>query len=277
MINKSNIKLIVSDLDGTLLNSSSIISHKTSVVLKAAIDKGIKLVLCSGRQAADIEYLAKNAGLKDVMVLSLNGSYSKDQFGNIFIDERISHRATEECLKIFYKYDVAFNSYSADVLINNKIPDYEKDENFWNPERQARRKIITHLYGQDTLNDYINMGFNKLVYVNLSNSELLQKIKNEMYKIDDIEVTSSWITNFEIMPKGINKGYALNKLIEKLNISKENVISFGDNDNDKALLSNSGYGVAVANALNGLKETADYVTLSNEKDGVAYFIENFIL
>lgn len=272
-----NIELVVCDLDGTLLNSKASVSNNNSLALHKLNDLGIKIAFCSGRQAADIEYIASSIGLNDAIIISLNGSFVMQKSGEIAINEKIPNGSTKECLNIFNKYDVAFSCFCGNVLINNKVPEYEKDLSFWNKERQERRKLVTHLYGYNYINKYMQEGFNKFVYVDLENQELLQKIKNEMTYIQGIEITSSWQSNFEIMPKGINKGFALKKLINKLNIEKSNVLAFGDNDNDIELLKSAGYGVAMGNANDNLKDIADFTTLSNSNDGVSYFINKFVL
>lgn len=272
-----NIELVVCDLDGTLLNSKASVSYNNSLALHKLNDLGIKIAFCSGRQAADIEYIASSVGLNDAIIISLNGSFIIQKSGEISINEKIPKDSANECLNIFNKYDVAFSCFCGNVLINNKVPEYEKDLSFWNKERQERRKLVTHLYGYNYINKYMQEGFNKFVYVDLENQELLQKIKNEMTYIQGIEITSSWKSNFEIMPKGINKGFALKKLINKLNIEKSNVLAFGDNDNDIELLKSAGYGVAMGNANDKLKDIADFTTLSNSNDGVAYFINKFVL
>ena len=272
-----NIELVVCDLDGTLLNSKASVSYNNSLALHKLNDLGIKIAFCSGRQAADIEYIASSVGLNDAIIISLNGSFIIQKSGEISINEKIPKDSANECLNIFNKYDVAFSCFCGNALINNKVPEYEKDLSFWNKERQERRKLVTHLYGYNYINKYMQEGFNKFVYVDLENQELLQKIKNEMTYIQGIEITSSWKSNFEIMPKGINKGFALKKLINKLNIEKSNVLAFGDNDNDIELLKSAGYGVAMGNANDNLKDIADFTTLSNSNDGVAYFINKFVL
>lgn len=272
-----NIELVVCDLDGTLLNSKASVSNNNSLALHKLNDLGIKIAFCSGRQAADIEYIASSIGLNDAIIISLNGSFVMQKSGEIAINEKIPNGSTKECLNIFNRYDVAFSCFCGNVLINNKVPEYEKDLSFWNKERRERRKLVTHLYGYYHINKYMQEGINKFVYVDLENQDLLQKIKNEMSCIQGIDVTSSWQSNFEIMPKGINKGFALKKLINKLNIEKSNVLAFGDNDNDIELLKTAGYGVAMGNANDTLKNIADFITLSNDNDGVAYFLNHYVL
>lgn len=277
MKKNKNIKLIVCDLDGTLLNSKASVSYNNSLALHKLNDLGIKIAFCSGRQAADIEHIACSIGLNDAIIISLNGSFVMQKSGEIAINEKIPKDSAKKCLNIFNKYDVVFSCFCGNVLINNKVPEYEKDVSFWNEDRRKRRKLVTHLYGDNYINKYMQEGFNKFVYVDLENQNLLQKIKNEMSYIQGIEITSSWQSNFEIMPKGINKGFALKKLINKLNIEKSNVLAFGDNDNDIELLKTAGYGVAMDNANDALKNIADFITLSNDNDGVAYFINQFVL
>lgn len=272
------IKLIVCDLDGTLLNKNAELSSQTIDTIHKANTFGINIALCSGRQSADIEYIAKKLNIPKCTIMSLNGSYCKDTIkGEVFIDETLSPDTIDKCIAIFNKYHAVYNCFAGDVLINNRVPNFESNSDFWTEERQQRRKLVNHLYGIENIIKYKNNGFNKITYVNLDDSELLYKIKDDMSKINEIDITSSWACNFEIMPKGINKGFALNNWLNKIGMHSENVISFGDNDNDISLLKTSGIGVAMGNANKSLKECADFITETNEENGVANFINNYIL
>ena len=97
----------------------------------------------------------------------------------------------------------------------------------------------------------------------------LKKVKEDLDQIEDIEITSSWFNNVEIMHKGVNKGEALKALINYLGIDKDDVIAFGDNYNDLPMLELAGIGVVMGNA-------NDYITAKNTEDGVAKAIYKFL-
>ena len=98
-----------------------------------------------------------------------------------------------------------------------------------------------------------------------------------MKKYEDLEVVSSSPNNFEVMNKGTSKGRAVKVLADILNINREEIMCLGDSENDLSMIEFAGLGVAMGNAEEFLKEKADYITDTNENDGVAKAIEKFVL
>lgn len=79
------------------------------------------------------------------------------------------------------------------------------------------------------------------------------------------------------MPKGVSKGKSLYEIADIYSIPYENIIAFGDEMNDKSMIEMAGIGVAMGNAVEGIKEISDFITLTNEEDGIAYYLEKFVL
>ena len=100
--------------------------------------------------------------------------------------------------------------------------------------------------------------------------------ENRYFILRNIEITSSWFNNIEIMHKGVNKGEALKELVKYLGIDRKEVIAFGDNYNDLDMLKFAGVGVVMGNADEAVKEQGDYVTSTNTEDGVAKAIYKFL-
>jgi Cof subfamily protein (haloacid dehalogenase superfamily) len=107
--------------------------------------------------------------------------------------------------------------------------------------------------------------------------EKIKRAKEELLKYDDLEVVSSNYNNFEVMCKGVSKGRAVEILAGYYNIKKEEIICIGDNENDLSMIKYAGLGVAMGNGEKYVKDSADYVTSTNNEDGVAKVIEKFIL
>lgn len=273
-----NIKLIVCDIDGTLTDHESRIPRNNILALRAARNSGIRIALCSGRQAADMELIAEILGMDDIFILSLNGSYCLEApKGKLYYNRTLDTHALWKCISCFEEKDLAFNCFSGNVLINNITPEYEKDPTFWNAERQARRKLITHLYGMEPVRHYAKIGINKLTYVDLYDFDKLRHIKDEMRTIQEVDITSSWRCNFEIMPKGVHKGSAVSALATRLGIEKEQILAFGDNENDIPLFCCVKHSVCMENGTEEAKRNARHLTLSNENAGIAYFLNKNVL
>ena len=118
-------------------------------------------------------------------------------------------------------------------------------------------------------------GTNEILY-EFNDSKSIYDINERLNQIEDIEITSSWFNNVEIMHKGVNKGEALKALINYLGIDKDEVIAFGDNYNDLPMLELAGIGVVMGNANDEVKEKGDYITAKNTEDGVAKAIYKFL-
>jgi Cof subfamily protein (haloacid dehalogenase superfamily) len=104
----------------------------------------------------------------------------------------------------------------------------------------------------------------------------LKKLRNEIINMMDVEVVSSAENNIEIMSKGISKGNAVKILGDIYGISKDEIICIGDSENDISMIEYAGLGIAMANATDDLKAAADYVTDTNDNDGVAKAIEKIV-
>lgn len=272
------IQLIVSDIDGTLSDAKGQIPARNMQALQECQKRGIRIALCSGRQAADMAYISKQLQMENIALLSLNGTYCLEKSGAApFWEAKMNTASARDCVRIFESLDVAFNCFSGNVLINNRIPAYEKDPAFWTEERKSRRKLITHLYGQNYIDEYLQKGIQKFSFVELHDKSKLQAVRSAFQNVPDIELTSSWSCNFEIMPKGAHKGLGLQKLCEHWEISPSDCLAFGDNDNDLPLFKAAGLSVCMSNASAKAKATADFQTLSNEDAGLGVFLEKYIL
>ena len=110
----------------------------------------------------------------------------------------------------------------------------------------------------------------------LERMELMDTTRNELNKIEEIEITSSWGNNLEIMSEGSTKGKAIEFLANLLNINREEIIAFGDNYNDVSMIEFVGTGVAMGNAEEDVKNIANYVTDTNSESGVAKAIDKLV-
>ena len=101
-------------------------------------------------------------------------------------------------------------------------------------------------------------------------------MRSAMEKIDGLEINSSWWDNLEMLEAGVHKGAAVRALAERLNLPMEQVMAIGDNENDLSMFEVAGLSVAMGNGTDRAKESADWVTLTNEEDGVAHAIEKAV-
>lgn len=273
-----DIKLIALDLDGTTLRRGSILSEETKEALEGAIKKGVHVVIATGRTFASLpECIFEIEGLE--YVITSNGAHIKD----LNIDETIysncaSGSAIEKVRDLLYnhrEYPVEVftdgHAYIDEVVyedIKNNGSDY-MDANYI----VRTRKPIPCVY------DFMLEHKNEVENINIHFRSLEDKanFKVVLEELEGITVTSSMPHNIEIGGETTSKATAIFGLCQRLNIEEANVMAVGDSPNDSAMIMAAGLGVAMGNALDEVKEIADYVTLSNAEDGVAHAVRKFVL
>jgi len=265
-------KVLVLDIDGTLTNSQKIITPKTKQTLRKVQEQGVKLVLASGRPTPGITSLAEELELEKFngFVLPFNGAKIIDCQSKKTIFEQV---LPMEMLPLLYQssqeYNVPIVTYDDCSIITEK-----SNDQYVNIEARINKMPVRQV---DSFIDTVNFQVTKCLMVGegnyLSNVEIEMKARFG----DRLNVYRSEPFFLEIMPQNIDKAYSLGKLSEYLGCTKEEMIACGDGFNDLSMIRYAGLGVAMANAQPIVKESADFITLSNDEDGVAYATERFIL
>jgi Cof subfamily protein (haloacid dehalogenase superfamily) len=263
----SRIKLIVSDIDGTLVSNSNEISPQTIQLVKKLREKNVLFSMASQRVHSSIVPLAKELDI-DIPYISLNGTLIQDTEGKIILNKSIiDKKYVERALKLAERHYV-------------KIALCYNDEIVYTEDNSVVRDFMTRLGTTYTLvKSYDNYMDNVLEIIMSGNDRKIMKhiqskmrppfgmfLKVKYYRSQ----TFQGVFNVEVIRKGISKKTGLRMLTKHLNIKKEEVMVFGDWYNDRDLFQFGATNIALENAVDELKEMADYVTnKSNEEDGVA--------
>lgn len=270
-------KLICLDMDGTLLSDDKEVSDKNKEAIKEAHDRGVKIAICTGRVFASAKYYAHLLGIKAPIIAS-NGAYIREKDKDEVIYS--STLNAEECKKILdttkkYDFKVYFNTF--DTIISSKP--YPKGYTYLEMNNDVPEDMKIRLHVNPNLEEeFIKRNNEILKAICISKDfDSLKRAKDDVMKLNDFEVVSSLGDNFEIMKKGISKGNAVKVLADFYGISRDEIICMGDGENDLSMIEYAGLGIAMGNAPDYVKEKADYVTDSNDKDGVAKAIEKFVL
>lgn len=270
-------KLICIDMDGTLLNSSGIISDRNMEAIKSAHEKGVNVTICTGRVFTSAAYYGHLIGVK-VPIIALNGAYIKEKDKDKVVYKSILGK--DNCRKILHvlnKYDIYPHFNAPDIVFTQKIIYSSSGYTKMNESLPDNWKINIQVSEDwDSVFEKYGDEIVKCIAVD-DNLEKIKKAKEELSKYEEVEVVSSWYNNFEVMSKGVSKGRAVEVLAGFYNISKDEVMCIGDNENDISMIKYAGLGVAMGNAEEKVKKYADFVTASNDEDGVAVAIEKFIL
>lgn len=270
-----NYKLIVTDMDGTVLGEDHKITEENRIALKEAEKIGIKVVFATGRfHDSAKEHINF---LDNIMpIISSNGSIIKHPITNEvlysnFIDKDICFKI----MNIVDKYNLKYQIYTDEKILQK----YETEEEMIFMKEFIAKNFsdTTEIVFKKDLKEYIkNSKVLKFNIIGMTNSVMLDKAKCDLQFINNIEITSSWKDNLEIMNEGSHKGNAVEYLSNLLGIDRECIIAFGDNYNDLSMIEFAGTGVAMGNAEEAVKNIANYVTDKNGNSGVAKAINNLV-
>ena len=266
-------KLLVLDVDGTLLNDEREISKRTLAALLKVQQMGVRIVLASGRPTYGLMPLAKTLELGNYggFVLSYNGcQIIKAQNGEILFERRINPEMLPYLEKKARKNGFAIFTYHNDTLITDS-PDneYIKKEALLN-----NLKIIK----EDEFSTAIDFAPCKCMLVSDKEEALIELEQHwEKRLAGTLDAFRSEPYFLEVVPCGVNKANTLGALLEHLGVTREEVIAVGDGVCDVTMLQLAGMGVAMGHSQDSVKVCADYVTASNEEDGVALAVEKLIL
>lgn len=266
-------KLLVLDVDGTLLNDEREISKRTLAALLKVQQMGVRIVLASGRPTYGLMPLAKTLELGNYggFVLSYNGcQIIKAQNGEILFERRINPEMLPYLEKKARKNGFAIFTYHDDTLITDS-PDneYIKNEALLN-----NLKIIK----EDEFSTAIDFAPCKCMLVSDKEKALIGLEQHwEKRLAGTLDAFRSEPYFLEVVPCGVNKANTLGALLEHLGVTREEVIAVGDGVCDVTMLQLAGMGVAMGHSQDSVKVCADYVTASNEEDGVPLAVEKLIL
>ena len=277
------IKLIASDMDGTLLNHNHKIPKENVELINYAKNQGIEFVVATGR--AYYEALpALNEENINCDVISFNGGIVYDKNGNIISITPMLPKDLYYTIEILKSFDISYQLYTKNTIYTKSI---ETDinayidlirSNGYDPDvehlrAEAQQKLdVGYITEVENIELYLNEKENPPIKI-IAISNDISKLENAAKLLSEnksISVTSSGANNIEIMHKNATKGKALKEIAKIYGINLENAVAIGDNLNDQAMLDIVGYSVAMKNGNTILKEQAKYVTeKTNSEGGVA--------
>ncbi|WP_226659927.1 Cof-type HAD-IIB family hydrolase [Pseudalkalibacillus hwajinpoensis] len=264
-------KMIVLDLDDTLLNAEQMISTRNKEALMQAQQEGKKVVLASGRPTFGMVSYAEELRLADYesYILSFNGGKIINcQSEKDFFSQTLSVEAVQRLHEISLRENVYIHTYIGDEIITTEENPYTTIES------DLTGLPITVV---DSFIDRVKEPVVKVLMV--GEPEHLKKVETKLQEElgEEFSVMRSKPYFLEFTHKGITKGTSIEKLIHELGIKREEVIAVGDSYNDQEMIEYAGLGVAMGNAPDDIKKISDYIADTNENDGVAKVVEKFLL
>ncbi|MBR2946218.1 MAG: Cof-type HAD-IIB family hydrolase [Bacteroidaceae bacterium] len=266
-------KLFVLDVDGTLLNSKRELTKRTIATLVKVQQLGIRIALASGRPAHGILPLAKALGMdrQGGFIIAHNGAVVMDAAsGEVIFERSIDQQMIPFMERLAKRAQMTLACYEGDEVISTDITDaHVVDEAHMNGMKLRQVESIA---------DSLTTWPRELILVS-DNEEHLTGVEEYLQKhmsgaMDTIHSNPYYL---EIVGYQVGKSYAMSALVQKLGISLSDVLAIGDGTADVAMLQQAGTGIAMGNALEGVKHCADQITLTNDEDGAAIAIEKAIV
>ena len=254
-------KIIVSDLDGTLLDENSKITDYTRETIKKLNRLGVEFIIATGRvEALSIRF--KFQLWLDTFIICYNGDNIYDKDENMIFEKVISKDVTYELLKLLREEEVNYNCFFHEDFYRDEYDktDYSKRTGFI-------EHILIDLKDCSELNKIIIVDEEEVI-LNLS-----KKLKDRFSHL--VEITISDPTCVDIAPKDCSKGNALEILADTLNFNMDKIIAFGDAENDLDMLKKVGHPVVMENAQAIVKDSINNRAGKNSEDGVAKYLENY--
>lgn len=265
-------KILVLDIDGTLTDSKKRISRVTKRALRKAQNKGVKIVLASGRPTPGIVPVAEELGFKEHggYILSFNGgkiiNYSED---NTVFESVLPGEIIPSLYNDSVENNVSIISYDKTSVLTET-----PDDEYIIKEAALNKMPITEV---KSFVEAVQHPVTKCLMTGEPThlAEVEQKIKVKYG--ESLSIYRSEPYFLEIMPKGIDKAQSLSRLLQHLGLTKEQMIACGDGFNDLSMIKYAGLGVAMSNAQKIVKRSADYITFTNDENGVAHVVDKYIL
>lgn len=264
-------KMIVLDLDDTLLRDDLTISPRTKKALIEAQEMGVKVVLASGRPTYGMYDIAEELRLKDYgsFLLSFNGAkIISCRTGEELFSSTLNPETVHQLYDISRREDAWIHTYVGDLIVT------EENNRFTDIEGEITGLKIVEV---DNFKEAVAEPVVKVLMT--EEAEKLARVEKKLQQElgDKLSIMRSKPFFLEFLEKDVTKGSSLNHLIGRLGIKREEVIAMGDSYNDLAMIEFAGLGVAMGNAPLDIQEKADYVTDTNMNDGVAKVVEKLIL
>lgn len=267
-------KILFTDLDGTLLNKQSRVSEYTKKVLAEMVAAGHKLVLSSGRPLDSIKGVARVDGLTypGVYIVANNGSTVYDcDTGRIIMEKTVDFEYVDKVWKLCMDRGIHIQTYTSDSIVS--CADDEEIKVYIS-------KIFLPVINTENPLEVLKKEPYKMLAIELSDKSVLDRLQEDIIAMygDRLNAIFSEPKYLEIFNKTAGKGDALIWLCNYLNIPIENSYAAGDQMNDLSMVLAAGNGIAMINGAEDLKAEADIIsTETNDEDGLAHLIERYIL
>ena len=275
------IKVIASDMDGTLLNSKHEVSEENLDAIKKAQEMGIHFVIITGREYSSVHSYLKELNLSCECIL-MNGAEYRDKDGNIIETIGMGKKQVKEILEIMDKENLAAEIFTDDGVyitdeLNHKESIFARFKMF--SPHMTDEEVLDFIENRsgmmnvkliESIDEFLNSNIEILKIITFNeDTEFIARVKDKLRKIDGLAVASTFSNDIELNNIRAQKGIILADVIEKMGIKRDEVIVIGDSFNDYSMFTEFENSFAMKNAIPEIREIAKYITTSNDEAGVA--------
>ena len=261
-------KLMAVDIDGTLLDSSNNLREETLRAIRQGVGNGLIFTICTGRSIQGVRKLNDAIGL-DMPFITYNGAMVvMGKSMEILYEKKMSYNDAKAIYALGENYKTTIIIWNDNTLYVNKLN--ERTQKYGN-----LNNIEPILF--ESVEDIIKNGVTKVLW--FDEIDRVEVYEREVGKFlgTGINYYTSMPIFIEFVDASVSKAVGLDRLGERLGVNKSEMIAVGDGSNDIPMIQYAGLGVAMANAKEIVRRSADYITLSNDENGVAHVIEKFVL
>ena len=286
-------KLVAVDLDGTMLNSYGYITENTKNTIKKIIESGVEIIIASGRPLDSIKNIAKEIGSESYFIAG-NGALIYDiKKDEIIYEKYMSKQKVLEIIKICEENSITYNVYTEKNILAKALKYnvlyYYKENLRKNEDEKTNINIVENMY--EYVKNMENEKFSKITVCD-ENKAIFGSIIRKLRSISDIEVLDVSHMSRKVIKQGseeipieyyyteissqeVDKWNAIEFLIDKIGIKKEEVMTIGDNINDKKMIKNAGLGVVMKGSTPIVTEVAKEITDTNNNEGVSKVLQKY--
>ncbi|MED1420838.1 Cof-type HAD-IIB family hydrolase [Bacillus smithii] len=275
------IKCIATDMDGTLLNSQQMISEGNRTAIKKAQEKGIEVVIATGRSYDEAQTVLAEAGLQ-CPIICVNGAEVRTKEGEIIHTNELSAKQSLDIYEILHHSDTYYEVFTnkgiytdhyekgVQTLMNifqTANPDMPEDQIYEMAKNRYSKGHIQIVENYEHVIESNDQLVYKFLVVSKNPSELM-RVKEKLETFPEISVSSSGSENLEVTHNKAQKGIALTWFTERMGISMQETMAIGDNLNDLSMFERVGRSVAMGNGHPDIKKICSHETAVNDEDGV---------
>ncbi|MFC2949098.1 Cof-type HAD-IIB family hydrolase [Virgibacillus sediminis] len=282
-------KLIATDLDGTLLNQKGEVSRENAEAIQKAVDRGLQFVVATGRSYGAAGKPLKEVGLS-APVICLNGAltYSEDRkvLRSVPLDRKTAKNIQELCdqLGMYFEFFTSNGVYSTNQeqflqvmidIMKSANPHMSEAEIIEGAEQRFQDEQVEFISDNEQVFAVEGLEIYKILAFSMDKAKLAE-VRESLQGEEQLAITSSGDINLEFNHPAAQKGIALQSLAGSMGIDMGDVMTLGDNFNDASMLQMAGRSVAMGNAEEEIKAMCSHVTGTNEENGVAAAIEEML-